>query len=171
MLILKCTQKIAQELNMKPGALPQIASEDNKTFLGDWFVNSLKFGSTKLLLFANAPTLYSILVEYKKKDLAEIGQLFRTKLRLNLLGEGFEQAKVESILVEYQEVMLAGTDSRSILGSMNDLARMYKFQIGHSGGIKTGDLSSIIQDINRTPQLKRGGRYSIELMRERVRAI
>ncbi len=68
MLILKCTQKAAKELGMKRGNLPQIPPENNTPLLGDWFVNPLRFGYTKTLLFANAITLYSILVEYKKKD-------------------------------------------------------------------------------------------------------
>ena len=171
MLILKCTQKAAQELGVKRGELRQIPPENNPTLLGDWFVNPLRFGYTKILLFANAITLYSILVEYKKKDLADIGQLFRSNLRLNLLLEGFESEKVDRLLAEYQEVTLAKTDSRSVLGSMNDLAWMYKCQIVDRGGVKASELSQVIQDINRTPQLKRGGKYSIELMKEKFAAI
>ena len=54
---------------------------------------------------------------------------------------------------------------------MNDLAWMYKYQIVDRGGVKASELSQVIQDINRTPQLKRGGKYSIELMKEKFAAI
>jgi hypothetical protein len=168
MLILKCTQKVAKELGV---TLAQMAAEDNASLLGDWFVNTLKFGHTKTLLFVNGPTLYSMLVEYKKKDLSDMGQLFRTNLSLNLQKEGFEVGKIEGLLAEYKEVKLAKTDNRSVLGSMNDLAWLYQVQIEYKGGIKEIDLGSIIQDINRTPQLKRGGKYSIELMKNELQPL
>lgn len=167
MLILKCTQKAAREFGVKRGNLPQISSENNTTLLGDWFVNSFRFGHTKTLLFANTITLYSILVEYKKKDVIDIGKFFRTNLKFNLLLEGFESEKIDKILAEYQEITLAKTDSRSVLGSMNDLAWMYEYHISDRGGVKEADLSQVVRDINRTPQLKRNGKYSIVLMKER----
>ena len=171
MLILKCTQKAAKELGTKRAALPQIPPENNKTFLGDWFVNSHRFGYTKTLLLVNAPTLYSILIEYKKRELADIGEFFRTNLKSNLLLEGFEKEKIERVLAEYQEVILARTDSREILGSMNDLMRLYEFQIEGKGGIIESSLQQVIGQINRTPQLKRSGKYSIEMMAEKIGAI
>lgn len=168
MLILKCTQKAAKELGVKRADLPQIPPENNPTLLGDWFVNPLRFGHTKTLLFANALTLYSILVEYKKKDVVDIGHFFRTNLKFNLLLEGFENEKVDRLLADYEEVRLAKTDSRSVLGSMNDLASMYETYIISHGGLKIVALSRATQEINRTPQLKRGGHHSIKLLKEKI---
>jgi hypothetical protein len=87
---------------------------------------------------------------------------------LNLQRESFEAKKIEKLLTEYQEVKLAKTDNRSVLGSMNDLAKLYQVQIEYKGGMKEIDLGLIIQDINRTPQLKRAGKYSIELMKNEL---
>jgi hypothetical protein len=171
MLILKCTQKAAKELGLIRGNLLQIPPEENVTLLGDWFVNPLRFGYTKTLLFANAITLYSILAEYKKTDLVDIGQFFRTNLKLNLRLEEVERERISKVLAEYQEVTLAKTDSRSVLGSMNDLAWMYKHRIVDRGGTKETDLDQVVRDINRTPQLKRDGKYSIDLLKERLAAV
>lgn len=171
MLILKCTQKAAKEFGVKRGDLPEIPSEDNTSLLGDWFANPLRFGHTKTLLFTNAITLYSILVRYKKKDIADIGQFFRTNLKFHLLLEGFESEKINKILAEYQEVTLAKTDSRSVLGSMNDLAWLYEASIISRGDPRHVNLSPIIQTINRTPQLKREGTYSINMMKEKFAAM
>jgi hypothetical protein len=166
MLILKCTRKVSKELGVKRGDLPQISRDDNPMLLGDWFVNSLRWGHTKILLFANAETLYSFLVEYRKKDLRELGQLFRTNLKSQLLAENFELGQIERLLAEYQSITLAQTDNRSVLGSMNDLASMYQYWKGAEGG--EFDLIQAGREINRTPQLKRGGRYSIDLLREKM---
>ena len=171
MLILKCTQKAAKELGKTRSALPEISPDDNETLLGDWFVNPLRFGYTKILLFTNAPTLYSILIEYKKKDLVDVGHLFRSHLKFNLLQEGIAGEKIESILAEYNEVVLAKTDSRSVLGSMNDLAWLYECHIKMDGGITAVDLGQAIRKVNRTPQLTRGGKYSIKLMKGRIGTI
>jgi hypothetical protein len=168
MLILKCTQKVAKELDIKREKLPQIPAETDKTVLGEWFVNSLRFGHSKILLFANAGTLYSLLVAYQKSDLKNIGRLFRTNLEVNLLAEGFESDKVNRILAEYQDVVLAQTDSRSVLGSMNDLASLYEYQIMDRGGITQTDLNQAIWEINRTPQMKHEGHHSIKLLRGKI---
>jgi hypothetical protein len=109
-----------------------------------------------------------MLVKYKKQDLSDMAQLFRTNLRLNLQREGFEAGQIEGLLAEYGEMKLGKTDSRSALGSINDLARLYQVQIEYEGGIKGVDLGSIIQTTNRTPQLTRGGKYSIVLLKTKL---
>ncbi|MCB0195279.1 MAG: hypothetical protein KDJ65_25250 [Anaerolineae bacterium] len=171
MLILKCTQKAAKELGIKPGDLHSIAAEDNHTVLGDWFVNTFKIGHSKYIMFANAATLYSLLFEYKKKDLADVGALFRSLLQANLQAEGFDSHIIDTLLADYQAVTLAKTDSRSVLGSMNDLAFMYQTLIVHRSGPKIVNLNQGIYDVNRTPQLKRDGHYSIELLKERLATV
>ena len=154
---------------MRHSSLPHLPAENNQTLLGDWFVNALRFGPTKILLFTNAQTLYSLLVEYKKKDLSDVGQLFRTGLKTNLLAEGVAAEKVTALLTQYQQVVLAQTDNRSVLGSMNDLASIYKYWMMARGGFKQTDLAEAMREINRTPQLKRDGHYSIDLLREALR--
>jgi hypothetical protein len=49
---------------------------------------------------------------------------------------------------------------------MNDLALLYELQIRHQGGLSQAHLVEVIQVINRTPQLTRDGKYSIDLLKE-----
>ena len=70
MLTLKCTQKVAKELGL---TLPVLETTTPSLLPGDWFVNALKFVHTKTLLFAHAPTLYSLLVPYTKPQLKDLG--------------------------------------------------------------------------------------------------
>lgn len=165
MLILKCTQKVAAELGVKPAELPQLSPESNETLLGDWFANMFRLGHSKFLLFANAETLYSILVEYKKSELVDIGEFFRFNLEFSLFDEGFANNQIDRLLAEYADVTLAKTDSRSILGSMNDITAMYKY---FREELLAGDVTEVVKRINRTPQLKRGGHFSIDLLREKL---
>ena len=163
MLTLKCTQKVAQELDV---TLSTLETTLPSLLPGDWFVNALKFGRNKALLFAHAPTLYSLLVPYTKPQLKDVGHLFRTALRDNLVHEGFAAAALDKLLADYQQVILGKTDNRSVLGSMNDLAYMYEVMLEHRDTVTVVDVALLSLEINRTPQLKRGGKYSIDLWRE-----
>ncbi|MCB0214040.1 MAG: hypothetical protein KDJ52_32180 [Anaerolineae bacterium] len=106
-------------------------------------------------MFVNVAMLYSILVEYEKKDLADIGVLFRNWLQANLQAERVAPHKID----------------KSVLGSMNDLAFMYQYLIVYRGGTNVIDLYQLIYDVNRTPQLKWGGHYSIKLLKDRLAAV
>ena len=166
MLTLKCTQKAAKEFGHNRQALPEIPAEDNQALLGDWFVNLIKFGRTKSLIFVNAATLYSfLLMGYKKKDLQKISTLFNEALRFHLLAEAIPVEDIERVLSQYDTVTFAKTDSRSVLGSMNDLAWLYEVMIMSGGGLQLCDLTEATQNINRTPQLTRDG-YSIDLLKK-----
>lgn len=103
--------------------------------------------------------------------MADIGRLFRSYLKFNLLQEGFAGEKVENILGKYNEVVLAKTDSHSVLGSMNDLAWLYECHINVKGELITVDFGKAIREMNQTPQLTRGGKSSIALMKEQIEAI
>ena len=162
MLTLKCTQKVAKELGV---TLSTLATTSPSLLPGDWFVNALKFGHSKTLLFAHAPTLYSLLVPYTKPQLKDVGQLFCTALRDNLAHEGFAAATLDQLLADYHTIILGKTDNRSVLGSMNDLAYLFEGMIETRGGVKMVDVGELSQDINRTPQWKRGKSYSIDLWR------
>ena len=170
MLILKCTLKVSKELGLKRQDLPKIPKETEPTLLGEWFVNALKFGRQKVLLFTNADTLYSFLVPYKKKDLADIGDLFRTHLQGYLQAERLDPAQIDAILQDYAIITLAQTDSRSVLGSMNDMVSLYTGWIENQGGIYATDLTWACLEVNRTPQLKRGGAYSINLLQAKLKS-
>ncbi|GAB4455379.1 MAG: hypothetical protein Kow0031_37080 [Anaerolineae bacterium] len=168
MLILKCTQKAAKEFGEKPQNLPQLSPESNTTLLGDWFANMFRMGHSKYMLFTNAETLYSFLVEYKKSDLADISEFFRFNLEFSLFDEGFSNEQIDRLLAEYGEVRLAKTDNRSVLGSMNDMVMLYKYIIMDMGGPKEADLAQAIREINRTPQLKRNGIFPNRMLREKL---
>ncbi len=165
MLILKCTQKVAKELGEKPQNLPELSPESNTTLLGDWFANMFRMGHSKYMLFTNATTF---LVEYKKSDLADIGEFFRFNLEFSLFDEGFTNEQIDRLLAEYAEVRLAKTDNRSVIGSMNDLVTLYKYVIMDMGGPKEADIALAIRELNRTPQLKRDGRFSIGMLSEKI---
>ena len=52
---------------------------------------------------------------------------------------------------EYDEVGFANTNSKSVLGSLNDLAFHYKYSILEAGGVHSPAVPKIIRRLNRMP--------------------
>ena len=52
---------------------------------------------------------------------------------------------------EYESIQYANTNSKSILGSMNDLAFHYKYYIQSEGGLHSFAVPSIIKRLNHMP--------------------
>ena len=68
-----------------------------------------------------------------------------------LADEGFADVERERILAEYDEIGFANTNSKSVLGSMNDLAFHYKYSILESGGVHSPAVPETIRRLNRMP--------------------
>ena len=165
MLQLRCTGKVQKELGIKPTELSEI-KEPNST-LGNWYVNISTIDRRKTFLFVNERTLLSfILYGVKKSNIPHIHETFVKALNQLLLMEGVDYPILNKINDEYLHLEYTKTNSRSILGSMNDLMYLYKHFIYSDGGLKHCNLDAIIQRINRTPQKNIGWGYSIDLAKD-----
>lgn len=150
MQTIHCTQKLLKELG-KPGAtIPQ--SEPRQGLLGPWHANLIRIERRKCVLFTNDLTLYSFLVsEVKKAYLSNFRELFLIHLKVNLIKEGFGSSDTNKVLAEYNEIAIAPTKNRSVLGSMNDFVNQYEFLVARSGGLDRADMLAVNMQINRIP--------------------
>ncbi len=145
--IIRCTAKLLTELKTKPLIGPFQSSG-----WCDWHANLLRVDRKKCLLFTNNQTLYSIfLSSMKKSDLENFDKVFRLGLFTSLLAEGFTEPQIEYVLSKHQQIVIAKTNSRSILGSMNDLVFQIKSMIYMKGGLANADLYEINKQLNRIP--------------------
>jgi hypothetical protein len=104
------------------------------------------------VLFTNTQTLYSLFLPLMKKPrLEDFEEMFRLGLFKSLMAEGFGELQVEYMLKEHQHIVIARTNSRSVLGSMNDLAFQVKVMIDGMGGLANADLSEVNRQVNRVP--------------------
>ena len=125
MAILRCTKKLLTELKTKPS---EGAISSNE--LGRWHANLLRVDRRKCVLFTNDATLYSFLVPgIKKPQFENFTEVFGQNLFKNLLWENLPQKQIEIVLDEHREIIIAKTNNRSVLGSMNDLAFQLKYRI------------------------------------------
>jgi hypothetical protein len=69
----------------------------------------------------------------------------------SLMNEGLDDPQVWHVLGGQGTFLITKTSSRSILGSMNDLAFQIKCMIDAKGGLANSDLCGINRELNRIP--------------------
>lgn len=165
MLQFRCTAKVQKELGLKPKDLDAV--QDPDTMLGNWYVNISTIDRRKTFLFVNERTLLSfILYGIKKSNIVNMHEGFLKALNQLLLMEGVDYPVIDKLNNEYLQLEYTKTNSKQILGNMNDLMYLYKELIYTAGGLQHCDLSDIIHQLNTMPQKNIGWGYSIDLAKE-----
>lgn len=160
-----CTEKLLSDFNIQ--APEQSPGEESQTTLGDWYAHLIRIRRCKGLLFVNERALFSFIVFLATKDRRKnLENMFVENLQRTLEEEGFRNPTLDTVMSEIGVVKYARTDNRSVLGSMNDLAKLYQYQIESAGSLYQAPLPAIIKKINRTPQKNLGWKYSIEVLKE-----
>ena len=162
MQLIRCTQKLLKEIRVKPTEV-----EPESEVIGDWHANLLRFERRKCVLFTNSLTLYSIFIPgLKRPEFDNFDEVFRQNLFRRLRIEGFSQAQIEKVLEEHQTLYFAKTNSRSVLGSMNDLAFQIETHIEITGGLAYTDFDNLNDELNRIPMGAINYKYSIDMLKE-----
>ena len=150
MAVLRCTRKLLKELRVKDADL--VPESETPSLLGDWYAHILFIERRKCVLFTHADTLFSFAeVGLCRPAFDRIGDVFRNRLEESLREEGVPADRVDMVLMEYEHLPLGRTESRSILGSMNDFAHHLKWHMASKGGLMHGDLPSIQRWLNDMP--------------------
>jgi hypothetical protein len=147
MATIRCTAKLLNELKAKT-----LNEQAQPPSLWDWHANLLWLDRKKYVLFTNNQTLYSFLVHWiKTPQSVDFLERFRLGLFRSLMSEGLADAQVEYVLSGHTQVTISKTNSRSVLGSMNDLTFQIKSMVRLSGGLADANLSEIARQLNRIP--------------------
>jgi hypothetical protein len=149
MPLIRCTKKLLKELKAK---VPIAPAQTCDALLGDWYANLLWIERRKCVIFTSERTHLTFFVAGVIQDaLRDFATFFRRGLRQLLEDEGFTPAVVERVLDDYQELALAPTNDRSVLGSLNDLARMAAARAEYFGGLSGIPPGEMNRDLNLTP--------------------
>ncbi len=126
------------------------ADEPRFSYLGPWHANLIHIDRRKCVLFVNDKTLFNFITpDVPRPVIRDLDRLFKSYLSCVLADEGFIEADRARILSEYDEIGFAGTSSKSVLGSMNELAFHYKYHILEAGGVHSPAVPGIIRQLNR----------------------
>ena len=147
MAIIRCTARLLKDLGIKLANIP-----DQPPDIFDWHANMLRLDRKKYVLFTNSQTLYSFLMRWAGKPRsAEFQEQFRLKLFQSLMSEGIAEEYIKHMLDGHKQMTITKTNSRSVLGSMNDLAFQARFMVYMRGRIDDSDLREIDRELNQNP--------------------
>lgn len=167
MQLIKCTAKLRKEMGLKDSELSDDSSEE--LLLGPWHANLIHINRKKCVLFANDKTLFNFIApDVSRFQIRDLPQLFLRFLYPVLSEEGFTKSECEEIAFEYEEVKFSKSTSKSVLGSMNDLAFHYEHRILMAGAIHSPEVPSIIKELNRMPMGALNYSIAIEALRTLV---
>jgi hypothetical protein len=113
-LTVRCTKKLLDRLKIAPSDTPPTSS----TRLGDWDGQLLYTKPKQLVLFASEKSLLPVVVE--AANTATLLPRFRTALGDVFRALGIEGNAVKVELAAMEDEIIGKTNSRQILGSMND---------------------------------------------------
>lgn len=120
MVTLRCTRKLYKFLEVEPIEIPEPATGA----LGDWYANLVPTYAGDLIIFVNELSLVSVAVPVWESD--RLIPLFRVRVENFLRMIGVPQMAIDREIKHLAPVQYARTASRSILGSMNDIAWHYQ---------------------------------------------
>jgi hypothetical protein len=141
MPLIRCTRKLLTEIGAQVASSAELAQP---ALLGDWFANLIRIERRKCVIFTSERTLLTFLVVGPgRAAIRDYATLFRSGLRRLLENEGFAAIDIDRVVGQYQQVNLAPTNDRSVLGSLG--------QIAYLDGLARCDLRAIDHELNITP--------------------
>jgi hypothetical protein len=161
-VVLRCTKKLLAVLGAGrvTGSGPAPDAED-------CYAHLLWFERRKCLLLTHAATLFSVFEPgVRAVDLRATQRLVTDLVERELRREGLPPATFGNL--RSQEVILAKTADRSVLGCMNDMAFLCDVAISDAGGLEHCELGELNQALHRNINSSRGYRPPVELAAQRL---
>ena len=142
-VLLRRTAKMLGLLGARPRNLVTIGPSNEH-----WYANLLWLDARKCLLIAHAGTLFSAFVpDIRKADLVPIGPSVVRFIHQELEAESFPLDRLGAL--DSRSIALAKTESRTVLGEMNEMARYREYAVGNAGGLARCDASELNRGLRR----------------------
>lgn len=141
MVALRCTQKLLARI----GA-PSPVTALTTTLLGDWYARPVALGRQRLILLISEHSRLPVILP--ARDVKHLARNFPDALARVLLGLGIPASAVEREVEATREAVIAKTDSRSLLGTLNDFAFMLEWQLREE---PAADLVQTALELSHTP--------------------
>ena len=160
LVILRCTRKLLSLLRAAPAVGPAAGPED-------WYANLLWFDGRKCLLLTHVGTLFSVF----EPDVRAAGLRDTRRAAAALIGRELARENLPAGTFGapgQEELIIAATADRSVLGCMNDMAFLCGHQIAQSGGLRHADLAELNQALRRNINSARGYQRPVDLAAQRA---
>jgi len=145
MITLRCTRKLLQYLDKQSLDAPPPPTNT----LGNWYANLIPTVLGDLILLTNECSLLTVAVP---TDLLEdFPTQFKIRVLNMLFAVGIPPEVIHQEVAAMDPILYAKTASRSILGSMNDLASHFQYHAYRAVEEKNFSLSRVELDLNQMP--------------------
>ena len=158
--MLRCTKKLLDVIRPE-----QLATQEPDG--SDWYGNLLVLDRRKCLLLTHADTLFTIFEpDVRAPDLRSTHDLVAWLIERELLAEGLPVRTFGDLGTE--ELSIAKTADRSVLGCMNDMAYLYEDAVARAGSLASTDVPSLNRHLRRNINSARDYQRPIDLVLERI---
>lgn len=165
MLLLRCTKKLQTAIGLKKSALLEGVVDDS--VFESWHANLIELCGSQGILVAHDKTLFNFLIaDVPVHNAQQFIETFKSYLRCCLVEEGFDTVLIDKLLDRYSDCQFATTNSKRVLGSLNELAFMYGYHVEDAGSVHSYMVPEIIKKMNRVPMGMLNGKYAIDAFRE-----
>jgi hypothetical protein len=141
MVILRLTRKLLSRVG-----LPTPVTTPSTTILGDWFGNLVFVSHQRYVLLVSERSRLPVIMP--GRDLKNLARNFPAALSEVLQALGVPGAVMEAEVQASAEAVVAVTNSRSHLGTLNDFSQMLSY---HLWGEPDADLVEVALWLGRTP--------------------
>ena len=148
MVLLKCTSEIRKALKLSDQNLAKNTVQ-NSSF-NNWYVHRFRNGRTTFFVFMNELTLLSFVLYKGKKPITaqNIPAMLMNGVGHLLSLKGASEQTIHKVLDQFDAGLFGKTDSRRILGYMNEIVHTYRYFIESEGGLGSCNLTGIIIRVN-----------------------
>ena len=141
MVALRCTKKLLARVGP-----PAEVIEPSTTVLGDWYAQPVALGHQRFVLLISEHSRLPVLMA--GRDLKHLDRNFPDALAAVLWGLGISAAAIQRELEATRQAVIAKTNNRSLLGTLNDFSFMLEWWVQ---GRKDIDLVEEALRLSRTP--------------------
>ena len=156
MVVLRCTRKLLRWVGV-----PSAVSDTSTTVLGDWFAQPLSVGHQRFVLLISEHSRLPVLMP--GRDLKHLARNFPDALAQVLHALGVPSAAVQAEVDASREAMIAVTNNRSLLGTLNDFSHMLSYQMRNE---PDASLLEAALWLSRTPVAPLGSRMPDQVTRD-----
>jgi len=118
--------------------------DNDSTILGSWYANLFLIERKKCLIFVNSKTLFCfVVINQTKKDIEQIGNMFRRNLLKRLHAESISPDVIAQIMKDQEKITICKTSDRRILGSMNELIFHFRVICDMEEGLSNIDIDEV----------------------------
>jgi len=165
MKIIRCTKKLLKEVG---GVIPDLDIRPS-FWLESWHANLVVIDRCKCLLVTNDESLYTLFIPgLKKADFKHLKIIINEHLFKSMVYDGLSQSSIEKVLSVGDDLVFTTTNSRSVIGVMNDMKLILEQKVYGNGGMKYCNPFELQHSINRMPIGPLKYEFSLEVFKKKL---